>query len=106
MQDCSHDRDPTAAGARGVMVSSVEQLLARSSRREAVRTGDGKSGSTFERMTVDGEPYFVKRLSPATDWIMRVTGDHIHRPYLVWQAGSMDKTPACIDQTVVAMGVA
>ena len=37
--------------------------------------------------------YFLKRLSPASDWIMRATGDHVHRPYLIWQAGIMDKAP-------------
>ena len=57
----------------------------------------------FERVTVDGTAYFVKRLSPASDWIMRVTGDQVHRPYLVWRAGIMDRAPACIDHTVVAM---
>ena len=36
---------------------------------------------------------------------MRVTGDHVHRPYLIWQAGIMDRSPGCIDHTVVAMEV-
>ena len=53
-----------------------------------------------------GRAYFLKRLSPATDWIMRATGDHVHRPYLVWRAGIMAKAPGCIDHTVVAMEVA
>ena len=66
---------------------------------------DGKSTSTFERVTVEGQYYFLKRLSPATDWIMRVTGDLVHRPYLVWQAGIMDRVPACIDHAVVAMEI-
>ncbi len=56
-------------------------------------------------MTVEGRRYFLKRLSPATDWIMRVTGDHVHRPYLIWRAGIMDRVPACIDHTVVAMQI-
>jgi hypothetical protein len=54
---------------------------------------------------VDGTAYFVKRLSPASDWVMRVTGDHVHRPYLAWQAGIMDRAPGCLDHTVVAMEV-
>ena len=81
----------------------VTELLARASAREVVRPADGKSTSSFERVSVDGQRYFLKRLSPATDWIMRVTGDHVHRPYLIWQAGIMDQVPACIDHTVVAM---
>ena len=83
----------------------VTELVARASARETVRPADGKSTSTFERLSIDGERYFLKRLSPATDWIMRVTGDHVHRPYLIWQAGLMDQVPSCIDHTVVAMEV-
>jgi len=87
-----------AAGAR-----RVRDRLARASARESVQPGDGKGGAAFERVTVDGTAYFVKRLSAASDWIMRVSGDQVNRPYLVWQAGVMDRAPACIDHTVVAM---
>jgi hypothetical protein len=83
----------------------VSELISRASSREQVNPSDGKSSSTFERLTIDGQAYFLKRLSPATDWIMRVTGDHVHRPYLIWQAGIMHRVPACIDHTVVAMEV-
>lgn len=83
----------------------VTELLARASGRQAVHPSDGKSSSIFERLIIDGEGYFLKTLSPATDWIMRVTGDRVHRPYLIWQAGVMDLAPACIDHTVVAMQV-
>jgi hypothetical protein len=34
---------------------------------------------------------------------MRVSGDHVHRPFLIWQAGLMERVPACIDHTVIAM---
>ena len=88
---------------RAMTLQPVTELLARASTREAARPADGKSSSSFERVTIDGQRYFLKRLSPATDWIMRVTGDHVHRPYLIWQAGIMDRVPACIDHTVVAM---
>lgn len=89
---------PTAAGR-------VQELLAAAASREGVRPADARAGAVYERVTVDGMAYFVKRLSPASDWIMRVTGDHVHRPYLVWQAGIMDRAPGCIDHTVVAMDV-
>ena len=88
------------------MAESVEALLARASSRTPQRSGDAKSGSTFELVEIDGECYFLKRLSPASDWIMRVTGDHVHRPHVIWQAGLMDRAPECIDHTVVAMEVA
>lgn len=86
-------------------MGSIEVLLGRASSRAEVRPGDARTGSVFERVEVDGAQYFLKRLSPATDWIMRVTGDHVHRPYRVWRAGIMDQVPACIDHTVVAMEV-
>ncbi|HLQ54513.1 MAG TPA: phosphotransferase [Streptosporangiaceae bacterium] len=84
---------------------SVAELLTRASSRTEVRPGDARAGAHYERVVIDGEPYFVKRLSPASDWIMRVTGDHVHRPYLVWQSGIMARSPASIDDTTVAMQV-
>jgi hypothetical protein len=81
----------------------VTELLSRASARDVVHPADGKSTSSFERVAIDGKRYFLKRLSPATDWIMRVTGDRVHRPYLIWKAGLMDRVPSCIDHTVVAM---
>jgi hypothetical protein len=83
----------------------VTALLARASSREAVSPEDGKSTSAFERIVIDGERFFLKRLSPTSDWIMRATGDHVHRPYLIWQAGIMDRVPTVIDHAVVAMEV-
>jgi Phosphotransferase enzyme family len=81
----------------------ARELLARATSRNSVAAGDGRSGAVYERVTVDGTAYFVKRLSPSSDWVMRVTGDHVHRPYLAWQAGILDRAPGCIDHTMVAM---
>jgi len=86
-------------------VTPVSELLDRASSREVVSPGDARSLSSFERVTLDGEGYFLKRLSPASDWIMRAIGDRVHRPYLVWRAGLMDQVPPCIDHTLVAMEV-
>lgn len=83
----------------------VTELLDRASSREVVCPADGKSSSSFERVSIGGKGYFLKRLSPATDWIMRVTGDRVHRPYLVWEAGIMDGVPACIDHALIAMEI-
>ena len=87
-------------------IGPVTEALARATRCEPVRPDDARAGADYQRVVADGRAYFLKRLSPATDWIMRVTGDHVHRPYLVWRAGIMDKAPRCIDHTVVAMEVA
>ena len=66
---------------------------------------NARAGARYQRVVIGGESYFVKQLSPASDWIMRVTGDHVHRPYLAWQSGIMARSPCCIDHTVVAMQV-
>lgn len=84
------------------MTGTVADVLARATRREVLRPADARAGAAYERAVADGRPYFLKRLSPATDWLMRVTGDHVHRPYLAWQAGVMDMAPASSDHTVVA----
>jgi hypothetical protein len=75
----------------------MNELLVGASARQVVRPADGKSQSTFERVTINCTRYFLKRLSPASDWIMRVTGGHIRR----W-------TPArwiIVDEVAVEVGV-
>jgi len=42
--------------------------------------GRGGDPAVFERVTVGPESFFVKRLSASSDWIMRIAGDHVHRP--------------------------
>ena len=39
----------------------------------------------------------------ASDWVMRIAGDHVHRTYLIWRSGIMNQAPGLIDHTVVAM---
>ena len=84
---------------------AVPELLARAAEREEMWPADARAGAVYQRIVVDGERYFVKQLSRGSDWIMRVTGDSVHRPYVVWQAGIMDRSPAEIDHTVVGMHV-
>jgi hypothetical protein len=83
--------------------TSARELLARASGRKRVEPADARAGAVFERVTVGAESFFVKRLSASSDWIMRIAGDHVHRPYLIWQSGIMDRAPDLIDHTVVAM---
>jgi hypothetical protein len=89
-----------------VATGPVAEVLARATTCESVRPDDARAGAEYQRIVADGRAYFLKRLSPASDWVMRVTGDHVHRPYLVWQAGIMGKAPSSIDHAVVAMEVA
>jgi hypothetical protein len=62
---------------------SAAELLARASSRESVMPADARSGAVFERIVVGPDRYFVKWLSAASDWIMRASGDHGCRQYLV-----------------------
>jgi hypothetical protein len=84
---------------------SAAELVARASSRERLVPADARSGAVFERVVVGSDRYFVKRFGFASDWIMRVSGDRVGRQYLVWRAGIMDRSPGCIDHTVVAMGL-
>lgn len=87
------------------VAATAEELLAGATARVVVDPSDGKSGSSFERVTIEGRRYFLKALSPAGDWIMRITGDYEHRPLLVWQAGIIHGAPACIDPAIVGMAL-
>jgi hypothetical protein len=84
---------------------SAAELLARASSRERVMPADARSGAVFERIVVGSDCYFVKQVSFGSDRVMRVSGDHVGRQYLIWQAGIMDRSPDCIDHAVVAMSL-
>ena len=60
---------------------------------------DSKSGATFERVVIAGEPYVVKHVSPDRDWIARAFGDLGPWTVLVWSSGLLDLVPDCIDHT-------
>jgi len=88
--------DPWIAPSRADLLAGVET-------REAVDPGDARSGSDFEKVTIDGQPYFAKTLGYRTDWIMRVTGDRDLRTLKIWRAGIMLDAPTEIDHAVVGM---
>ena len=90
------DNTPWIAGSR-------EELLAGARSRAEVDRPDGKSGSIFEQVMIDGERYFAKTLGYRTDWIMRITGDRDLRTLRIWRAGIMLESPAEIDHAVVGM---
>jgi Phosphotransferase enzyme family len=82
---------------------SRAELLAGAESSVEVERSDGKSGSIFELVTIDGQPHFAKTLGYRTDWIMRVTGDRDLRTLKIWRAGIMRDAPAEIDHAVVGM---
>src|SRR4249920_3190214 len=85
------------------IASSRDELLAGAQSGVEVDRPDGKSGSIFEQVTIDGAPYFAKTLGYRTDWIMRATGDRDLRTLKIWRAGIMRDVPPEIDHTVVGM---
>lgn len=91
------------AGGTPWVASSREELLAGAQSRLEVDRPDGKSGSVFELVTIDGAPYFAKTLGYRTDWIMRITGDRDLRTLKIWGAGIMGESPPEIDHAVVGM---
>jgi hypothetical protein len=86
-----------------ITTTSARELLARASWRKRVEPADARAGAVFERVAIGPESFFVKQLSASSDWIMRIADDHVHRPYLIWRSGIMDRAPDLIDHTVVAM---
>jgi hypothetical protein len=82
---------------------SIDELLARASHRQPLDRSDGKSGSTIERLRIDGEPYVLKTMHPDADWITRVLGDLSCWPVLMVTSGLRDEVPPVIDDTVVAV---
>lgn len=62
----------------------------------------GKSGASLERILLDdGRRVVLKRLSPATDLAMALTGDHVGREYLLWRSGLLDALPVGVGHAVV-----
>ena len=87
------------------VAESRTELVAGATDRVPVRTTDAKSGARFERLTLGGVPHFLKSLSAAEDWLMRVTGNTDHWEFRVWQAGIYAACPPVIDHTIVGMAL-
>ncbi len=81
--------------------ASVEDLIAGATERTPLDASDAKSGSTLERVVIDGERLVLKHLHPDGDWTMRGFGDLGCRPVTVWTSGILDAMPAAIDHAVV-----
>jgi hypothetical protein len=85
------------------VASSVDELLAGATNREPFLHTDSKSGSGFERVTIDGKPHIVKYVHIDDDWTMRFCGDVGCKPLQVWACGLMDILPERIDHGMVGV---
>lgn len=88
-----------------VIVDTIEELIAGATGRREVHPDDGKSGSAFETLRIDGRRRFLKVVSYQDDWIMRVTGNVDHWEHKVWRGGIYDRLPPSIDHAIVAMAL-
>ncbi len=84
---------------------TISEILQGATFRRQVAPADARSGSRFEEVELGGARLFVKRSSHDTDWVMRVSGDRVHRAHLLWQSGLMHQLPDCLDHAVLAMQV-
>lgn len=75
------------------VAGSVEELLAGATSRESFAHSDGKSGSCFERVVIDGQRYVLKHVHIDGDWTMRFFHLTTCIPLDVWRAGLMDAAP-------------
>jgi hypothetical protein len=87
------------------VVRTQDELVAGATNRISLSPADGKSGSTFERLTLDGHDYFLKSLTYEDDWITRVIHDRDFWMFRVYEHGVMTQAPPCIDHTVVGMAL-
>ena len=83
---------------------SIDALLRGATERVAVRSTDAKSGALFEKLIIDGRPCFLKVVSAADDWIMRLTGNR-EWEFRVWQAGLYQRVPTIIDHAMIGMAL-
>jgi hypothetical protein len=83
------------------VAGSLDELLAGASGNQDMQRLDSLSGASFTKVVIDGEPFVVKHLSRATDWVMRATFDDDYRPLLMWRSGLFAALPDCIDPVVV-----
>src|ERR1700750_740445 len=83
----------------------ISVLLDAAADREELRPSDARSGAAFERFRVGERRYFLKRVRPECDWVMRVTGDRDFRTAKAWNAGLMHCAHAAVVHTVLNVAV-
>ena len=93
----------TVTLTRRHVCDSIDELLQDASDRAPFLTTDSKSGSHFERVTIDGEPHIVKYVHVDDDWTMRCFGDLGPRPLVVWESGLMDLAPDLVEHGTVGV---
>jgi hypothetical protein len=84
--------------------ASVDEMVAGASLREPLdKAADSLSGSPFERVVLDGEPYLVKYVGAEFDWLARALGDRECFVRKLWRRGVLAALPKQIDHTIAAV---
>jgi hypothetical protein len=83
------------------IAESLDRLLEHCERRAPWKTTDSLSGSRFERVVIDGDPFVLKYISVDDDWIMRATGDLGRRQLTLLSSGVLSTLPRSIDHAIV-----
>ena len=63
------------------------------------KAGPARDWSTSGSPT--GPTYIVKRVTPASDLTLALTGGTVAREYLLWRSGALDRLPPGVDHAVV-----
>ncbi len=78
------------------------ELLHQAVERSVISGHDGRSGAGLEHVRLaDGSEYIVKRVTPASDLTLALTGGTVAREYLLWRSGALDRLPPGVDHAVV-----
>ncbi len=78
------------------------ELLNQAVDRSVVTGHDGRSGAGLEHVRLaDGSEYIIKRVTPASDLTLALTGGSVAREYLLWSSGALDRLPPGVDHAVV-----
>src|SRR5918993_2969113 len=76
--------------------------LVEQAERHPLADSVGLSGATLERAVLaDGRRMVVKHFDPATDIVMRITGDERGREVEMWESGIFERLPADVGHAVI-----
>ena len=78
------------------------ELLHQAVERSVLTGHEGRSGAGLEHVRLaDGTGYIVKRVTPASDLTLALTGGTVAREYLLWRSGELDRLPPGVGHAVV-----
>jgi hypothetical protein len=78
------------------------KLLQQAVEWTALTGHEGRSGAGLEHVRLaDGTTYVVKRVTPASDVTLLLTGGTVSPEYLLWRSGALDRLPPGVDHAVV-----